>query len=1387
MNGDGRELEQQLDLKEFALDHAREAVYLIDAQLRFVYVNDEACRTLGYRREELIGLTPSDINPDYTPEDAMRVQEKTLATGSCMFETRHRRRDGSLFPVEVQTSIFEYRGQVMHMALVRDISVRKQAEQAFAARERDFRTLAENSPDPIYRYDRDCRRVYVNPAVERISGVSASLLLGKTPTETRLVPSAESVKVLQSIERVLDTGVPDDIEVLFVAPDGSELYFQNRHVPEFGPDGTVESVLSIGRDITERKQSETVLRERAELEQRLSATTANLPGFIFTIRVGTDGRTSFPFASAGVEDLFGLRPEDIRDNVAVLRARYHHDDLPRLLDLMKETERTLMPFRIEIRIRNRDNQQSWIEIRSMPQRQPDGATEWHGIMLDITERKQAEALLEQREREFRSLGENLPDNVARWDAAGRYLYVNPTHESTLGMPAADVVGRRIGDVFPDTHTEVQAAIAQVVATGQPALFVQQPVPAENGETRIHDVSLVPERDANGKVVSVLGLGRDMTDIYRMQETIDAREQELRALAESSPGMMGSFHLRPDGSVCMPYVSPNIWELFGLRPQDVADDAAPLMALNHPDDAQRVGEAIAESARTMTPWREEYRILHPTRGERWMEGHTNPMPHPDGGIVWYGYVHDITERKRLEAELREQTDFQQTLLDAMNDVGMQLMMIENGRIVHVGNRELARQFGYSDAELDAHPALVDIIHPDDRERVMDYYLSRLAGEAMPSSYEVGLVTRDGERREYETAVAVVPDTDPVRIVTVGKDITERQRLEDALNASEEKHRVVFESANDGIFLHRIVERDGNTEFVLHDLNRKGCELWGHSREDILSGNFDLLAMNNPPYSFEEATRRNRLAAAGQPQLFDWQLKRGDGSKIWGEVNLRRTRIGGEDFLLATIRELTERKRMEEALRENRESLNEAQRIAHVGSWGLDLVSGVLTWSEEIFHIFEIDPAHFGASYEAFLAMVHPEDRDALNTVYTESFEKRIPYDFEHRLLMPDGRIKHVHERCETHYAEDGKPLRSLGTVQDITERKRLEERLVKREREFRALAENSPDSVVRYDRDCRFVYANPIFERMLGCSLDELRGKTPTQVPGLQDAEFFEKRVWEVMQTGVADEFEYPVQAATGNAFWGLVHIVPEFDEAGQVVFVQVLTRDITALKEAERYLAESHERLRELALHWDSEQEAERKRLAWEVHEGIGQNLMSLRMNLQMTGKETAKDGHVLRKRIGEMLGLLDNTVGLVRDVTVALRPRMLDFGLATALEWLADEFRAKHGIACEIDQPKTGITLNERVGTVLFRVVEAALSHFARLGSAERVAVTVEKVGYSCRLTVHEQLKGFDEAAQTDDEDFGLAWIQEQITAMGGEFVMFTLPGQGTTIEATLPMRDDL
>jgi len=268
-------------------------------------------------------------------------------------------------------------------------------------------------------------------------------------------------------------------------------------------------------------------------------------------------------------------------------------------------------------------------------------------------------------------------------------------------------------------------------------------------------------------------------------------------------------------------------------------------------------------------------------------------------------------------------------------------------------------------------------------------------------------------------------------------------------------------------------------------------------------------------------------------------------------------------LVSFTDITERKRIENILRHNQEMLADAQRVAMLGSWDWNIGGDRVEWSEMAYEIYTPDKRPAEPGFDDFKSSLHPEDMERVIAAVQSAFEHDTPFNLDHRVVSVSKGIRTVHAQGKVFRDANGNPVRMVGTVQDITERKHAERKLAQREREFRTLVENLPDVMVRYDRDVRFVYVNPKFEAMLGICSEALRGKTPTQVPGLPEAEYFEQAVRKVVETGAPIEFERAIVTPDGSTVYGLVHITPEINDAGQVEYVQVVTRDIT-----DRWLSE---------------------------------------------------------------------------------------------------------------------------------------------------------------------------------------------------------------------------
>ncbi len=286
-------------------------------------------------------------------------------------------------------------------------------------------------------------------------------------------------------------------------------------------------------------------------------------------------------------------------------------------------------------------------------------------------------------------------------------------------------------------------------------------------------------------------------------------------------------------------------------------------------------------------------------------------------------------------------------------------------------------------------------------------------------------------------------------------------------------------------------------------------------------------------------------------------------------------GGTVIGVAVIaQDLTQHKRAEEQLHISESHFNKAQSIAHIGSWELNLVTNRLDWSDEIYRIFEIDPKRFGASYEAFLDHIHPDDRESVNRAYTDSLKNRTPYEIIHRLKFSDGRIKFVHERCETFYDKNNNPIRSLGTVQDITGQRQTEEALHQASTYNRRLIEASLDPLVTINSDGKITDVNTATEVVTGVKRKDLIGSDFSNY--FTEPKKARDGYREVLQKGFVRDYPLTIRHSTGSTTDVLYNATLYKDKSGKAQGVFAAARDITGQKRAEEKLRRSAEEIHDL-------------------------------------------------------------------------------------------------------------------------------------------------------------------------------------------------------------------
>jgi diguanylate cyclase (GGDEF)-like protein/PAS domain S-box-containing protein len=381
------------------------------------------------------------------------------------------------------------------------------------------------------------------------------------------------------------------------------------------------------------------------------------------------------------------------------------------------------------------------------------------------------------------------------------------------------------------------------------------------------------------------------------------------------------------------------------------------------------------------------------------------------------------------------------------------------------------------------------------------------------------------------------------------------------------QAVYDSLLEGVLV-----ADAQTRQLLH-VNQAACRMFGYSAATMLTMKGDDL---HPADWHERMRERFGAMAAGlESSLNDMACLHCDGSVFYADIVAARFVYQGKPALIGFFRDVTARVRAAAELRASEARLSMAQRMARIGSWELDLVDNRLQWSDEIFRIFEIDPTRFTASYEGFLAVVHADDRDAVNQAYTASVRDKAPYQITHRLKMADGRIKHVQEHGVTDYDAVGRPVRSVGTVQDITDRVEAENALRQAEERLELALKASRLGLYDLNVQTGVAVVNDEYARMLGYEPAEFAETNQKWIERLHPDDL--PRVSAFYQAYVRGEVaEYQVEfrqrTKSGKWKWILsIGRIMERDANGEPLRMVGTHLDIDERKEGEQRLRQEHD------------------------------------------------------------------------------------------------------------------------------------------------------------------------------------------------------------------------
>jgi PAS domain S-box-containing protein len=543
---------------------------------------------------------------------------------------------------------------------------------------------------------------------------------------------------------------------------------------------------------------------------------------------------------------------------------------------------------------------------------------------------------------------------------------------------------------------------------------------------------------SGALLSVLNEGlrraRQRTEAELLQR--HGLQEQLARVAATSPGVIYAFRLRPDGTSCIPYASPALQSIFGFRMEDLAEDSSPVFARMPEEDAARVRGTIAESARTLTPWRDEFRLCRTDGSVLWVEGHTVPQREPDGSILWHGFINDITDRKQSEQRLLDSEARYRDLVQLSPDA---IFINRDDRIVFVNPAALVLFGARTPADL-VGKSPFDLYHPSCHALLAARIAQLREGRTVPL-IQVRILRLDGSVRDVEAIAASFADRNGPAIQVVLRDITERRQAEQAVLEREERLSSIIGSAMDGI----IAVDDAQRITVLNEAAETMFEVTsaamiGQPLNRLIPERFrDAHTKSVDDFGRTYVTRR-RLGRLGSV----WGL-RASGAEFPLEASISQSEVAGRKLFTVILRDITERLQAEEALRASEARFRQlAENIREV-FWLTDPLKG------EMLYISPAYEAIWGRTcrslYESpqnWLEAIHPEDRERiLHAAMTKQVSGT--YDEEYRVVRPDGSIRWIHDQAFPVRDDRGQVIRVAGVAEDVTGRLQLETQLRQRQR------------------------------------------------------------------------------------------------------------------------------------------------------------------------------------------------------------------------------------------------------------------------------------------------------------------------------------------------------
>ncbi|HEY55611.1 MAG TPA: PAS domain S-box protein [Dehalococcoidia bacterium] len=1117
------------------VENSQAGIMILDDAYHVTYVNDQLCKISGYYRKEVVG---QDFRQFLDEESKQLVADRYIRRQKGeevppRYEFNIVRKDGQKRRVEISSTVLkDSAGIVKTVAQILDITERKQAEEALQQSNRRFKDIAKNALEWIWEVDAEGEYTYSGPVVKKILGYKPGEVLGKHfydlfhPDDREELKKAalEIFAKKQSFRRFVNRNIHKNGQIVWLSTSG---------VPILDKGGNLIGYRGADVDVTERKQGEEALQdEKNKLQSVVGALEYGLTIQDKDYNIIYQNERS-RISSGG--DRLGekcYRVYGFRDKIC--------PGCP-----VKQAFKDGKSHTVERQQVKPSGEVKFWENTASPIRDAKGnIVSCLEVTRNITGRKRAEETLQAEKNKLQSVIDAMEDGLTIQDKDYNIIYQNELLKEIYG----DRLGEKCYRVYGDSEKVCPGCPVEKAFKDGKSHTSEKKVTLPSGKVAIWEPTANPVRDFGGNIVSCLEIVRDITERKQVEQALVDEVTRRRILIDQSRD--GIVILDGDSKVY--YANQRFAEMLGYTPEEVLelhtwdwDKTFP------PEQLLEMGHKVDEAG------------LHVETQHHRKDGSVIDVDISINGAMFGGQKlifcvgRDITDRKRAEEALHLEKNKLESVIGAMEDG----LTIQDKDFNIIYQNELVR--GIFGDRLGEKCYRVY----EDREKLCDGCPLKKAfkdGKSHTSERKVKMPS--GEVAFWENTANPIRDAkgEIISCLEVTRNITERKRVEQALVDEATRRRILIDQSRDGIVI-----LDVNAKVC--EANQRFAEMLGYTPEEVLELHTWDWDKNFPPEKLLEMGRN--VDEAGL--RLETQHHRKDGSVIDVDISINGAEYGGQKLIFCVCRDITDRKRAEEKLKESEEKYKTLAEDAPMGIYFCDFTGKFLYGNKRAAEMVGYKRRELVG--KSFLKLKLLDSKGLAKAIKLLALNKmgRSTGPDELVLHRKDGTKSVVEIR--TRITKVGGRKVVLGMVEDITERKEMEEALRESEEKLRKMFESVTDGILVIDLEGVITGTNGAAARMHGVkSSEEMVGKNALELVVPSDHDRVTDNMRKALKQGTVKDVEYTLLKADGSEFPGELSTSVLSDADGNRIGHITISRDITARKQAERARKEAEDKYKNL-------------------------------------------------------------------------------------------------------------------------------------------------------------------------------------------------------------------